>query len=1234
MRKMFAAACTAAFVLASCQEESFEGRPDPDNYYAAVEIFGTDTRTALGEGRSVVWSSEDRIAIFEGNGSGQAYQVLDAYVGKSSGEFAEVEGLVAEGTGASLEGTIAVYPFNEDLSVTSGDNGDYIIEGISFPAEQKYIAGSFSDEAFPMTAVCENGSRNLSFKNIGGVLKLSLTGNNSVSQITLTGNSGEPLSGSATVTLGSDGIPSVTMSDDASTSVSLICDPAVQLDPETAADFYISIPPTDFEAGFKVTILDGEGKEHGLATHKTNPAERSSILAMPESTPESMDDIELTADTFCSVDFIEGWTETRFGGDGTIVFVKEDEQGRMTHSLMFLPDKENILMPVYIRYDENEIPSYMSFMDTEIYIDGYTDSTVDFTLAVEDAVWSIKDVPCNELMPYSLQTRAWSDNNAIRNACAIGELIVGVAGVAGGVVMISASGIGEVMTAGASTPISVAGIALGVMNIGGGCDSIAGSLETIFGPAEQKQSTYVKDGLMGIGKEKLSDWIRDAPKKDYIKKILPAHLLKDPADLRKLGTITYWSGFIFSSIDEEWGETYTGPVNLAQVHQDVKVVTGRADNITKDSAELYGYVSPVATAPFGDRVITEIYIVVWKAGDENNKQNRSIFNSDGGTVSLKFIDLEPDTEYCYQTIFEDLDNKIYRFGEVKTFKTKGDDCTLREQLIKLYHDTDGDNWTNNDNWCSDRPIEEWYGIRKYDGNYYTIYLRDNNLKGSFCIKQCKLLTSIDVSWNQLTSIDVTGCANLFLLHCYDNELSSIDISGCDCLDELDCSFNRLSSLDISSTKLLQCLSCGANLLTTLNVQGNLMSLYCSLNQLSTLNVSECTYLEALDCSYNQLSSLNVSGCACLEKLDCSYNQLSSLDISGLKSLEKLDFNNNQMQDFNLSKCENIRDLSIKGNPGISVKISDCASLNSTRFSGEELTLLHISKCPNLPACNIDLSQILSLELSDLSTDYDELQLGKNIKSLTISNWKGLRRIVCSESQLESLIISNCPDLLELECEHNLLTELSTSGFPNLKSLSCWDNLIQSLDVSGLTNLTNLGCGGNPIKYLDVSGLTNLTNLTCGTKTLKSIDASSTGLLNFSYGGLADGIALTLQELNLSNCKDLKYLSVTGLELEKINITGCSSLEQAYLSNNNLTSLDIAGCNSLSRLDCEKNKIIQLITPEFEGVLFKCDWLYYYYHVPWKDNIPCGIKYDINDYGWYYSNEPDGRAGEIHKQYHD
>lgn len=971
MRRLSAVAFMATFIISSCQQETFEGSPDSSNYYASVETFGTGTRAALGENRSVVWSSEDRIAIFEGKDVGQAYQVLDSYVGKSSGEFAEVEDLMTEGIGAAIDGTVAVYPFNEGLTVTSGDNGDYLIEGVTFPSEQKYVAGSFSDEAFPMVAVTSN--KNLSFKNVGGVLKLSLTGSYSVSSITLTGNSGEPLSGPATVTLGSDGIPSVTMSDDASASVTLVCEPAVQLDPETATEFYISTFPTDFELGFKITILDENGKEHGLATHKRNSVERSSILAMPETTPDNIDDIELTADTFCSVDFIEGWTETRFGGDGTIIFVKKNAQGRMTNSLMFLPDKENILMPVFIRFDANEIPSYLSFMDTEIYIDGYTDSTIDFTLAVKDAVWSIKDVAFNELTPYSLKTKAWADNNAIRNVCAIGNLIVGVSGVAGGVVMISASGIGAAITVGTSVPVSVAGIALGVMNIKGGCDSITSSLETIFGPAEKDQSTYVIDALMGIGVEKLSDAIQDAPMNDFIKSILPPSVLKDPADLGKLGAISYWSGFIFSSIDEEWGQTYTGPANLAQIHKEVNVVTGRADNITNDSAELYGYVSPLATAPFGDRILTEIYIVLWKAGDENNKKHHSIFNSDGGIVSFKFINLEPDTEYCYQTIFEDIENKIYRFGEIKTFKTLGkptcetgdasnittmsavveciysnvpddgqcqvilswddghkivkaenregtqsitlnglepnttysycacidyeggpvngeskefttkeDDVKLRNMLISLYNNTDGDNWYCNENWCTDSPLDTWWGI-SYQGEQIQIDLSNNNLSGRIYWndRQCNTLFSMDVSDNpNLKSIVITDC----------DAITSLSVSDCSNLELINCYYTGLISLSVANCH-------------------NVYGINCFQNQLQSLIISNCSNLDHLDCDFNKLNSLNLSSCNRLRKISCYSNRLQSIAF------------------LNKNSCPNLKELYIEGNPMNQVITPECMQLD-------------------------------------------------------------------------------------------------------------------------------------------------------------------------------------------------------------------------------------------------------------------------------------------------------------------
>ena len=235
---------------------------------------------------------KNEIAIFEGTSAGKAYQVVDAAVGSNSGEFALVEDLCTDATSEIEGNTIAVYPFNKSLTASAGENDSFEIGGITFPSRQTYTSGSFCDEAYPMAALTQEGSKSLSFRNIGGVIKLSLTGICSVREISIHGHSDEPLSGPATVTLSPDGIPSVNMSSEASKSVTLVCDPAVQLDPETATDFYISIPPTDFEAGFSITVTDSEFHQTIKTTDKQNITERSSVLAMPELSENDFEEAE------------------------------------------------------------------------------------------------------------------------------------------------------------------------------------------------------------------------------------------------------------------------------------------------------------------------------------------------------------------------------------------------------------------------------------------------------------------------------------------------------------------------------------------------------------------------------------------------------------------------------------------------------------------------------------------------------------------------------------------------------------------------------------------------------------------------------------------------------------------------------------------------------------------------------------------------------------------------------
>lgn len=54
----------------------------------------------------------------------------------------------------------------------------------------------------------------------------------------------------------------------------------------------------------------------------------------------------------------------------------------------------------------------------------------------------------------------------------------------------------------------------------------------------------------------------------------------------------------------------------------------------------------------------------------------------------------------------------------------------REALIAIYKALDGDNWHNNTNWCSDKPLSEWAGVGTEDGFVVSLQLECNNLHGN------------------------------------------------------------------------------------------------------------------------------------------------------------------------------------------------------------------------------------------------------------------------------------------------------------------------------------------------------------------------------------------------------------------------------------------------------------------------------------------------------------------------
>ena len=85
-----------------------------------------------------------------------------------------------------------------------------------------------------------------------------------------------------------------------------------------------------------------------------------------------------------------------------------------------------------------------------------------------------------------------------------------------------------------------------------------------------------------------------------------------------------------------------------------------------------------------------------------------------------------DGEFVW--LFDDYEVKDVKSIEIRS--PKQCETMARQALIDFYKATDGDNWYNNTNWCSDKPLDEWYGVTCGNSPYvWMLYMPNNNVKG-------------------------------------------------------------------------------------------------------------------------------------------------------------------------------------------------------------------------------------------------------------------------------------------------------------------------------------------------------------------------------------------------------------------------------------------------------------------------------------------------------------------------
>ena len=101
----------------------------------------------------------------------------------------------------------------------------------------------------------------------------------------------------------------------------------------------------------------------------------------------------------------------------------------------------------------------------------------------------------------------------------------------------------------------------------------------------------------------------------------------------------------------------------------------------------------------------------------------------------------------------------------------------RAALVALYNATDGPNWVNNDNWLTDAPLHEWFGVHTDDsGRVVRLYLNENELSGPVPTELGTLnhLIAIALIGNDLTGTipaELGALSSLFALHLPGNSLT-------------------------------------------------------------------------------------------------------------------------------------------------------------------------------------------------------------------------------------------------------------------------------------------------------------------------------------------------------------------------------------------------------------------------------------------------------------------------------
>ena len=574
-----------------------------------------------------------------------------------------------------------------------------------------------------------------------------------------------------------------------------------------------------------------------------------------------------------------------------------------------------------------------------------------------------------------------------------------------------------------------------------------------------------------------------------------------------------------------------------------------------------------------------------------------------GCVNLEYLD-------CSNNNFESLSVRDYPklktlyYGSPNLKTLNVINCTALTELIGEFSNLT----TLNLSGCSSLAeflLTSYPSVEKLDisgtaiSGIGTYYLYDfPNLK-EFTACNCPNLTYIDLSYKNLTRIDVSGSTNIEYLNCQGcSQLKKLLVENCSELTYIYAENNNLTYLDVSKCPKIEYIRCDSDKTQIICADGYIPIDYV---HFPDANFRDCI-LD--DVAGNCLLNTNMYN---LTNINVSSRDIADLTgIEYLTELQALTCHENKLTKLDLSKNPKLKWLDCAVNSITELNITDCNALTYINCAGNQITKLNLDNCPELVDLNCDMNLLTSLNVSTCRYLKWLHCHDNNIASLNLANNSALKNLDCSHNQLASLNLNNCPELEDLSCSGNKLTQLDLSSCKNLTELYCYDNSLTRLDLSNLTKLTllychdcqieelrldncssleGIYCGGNKLTRLDVSKCSFLVYLLCDNDKVEIICAA--GDLPIDYIHFPDksfrdriishyhnsGHIIRKADVDVTKITEL-YLSYYDIE-DLTGIEYFSGLKTLYADNNKLTKLDLSKNKALTQISCNHNQITEI-----------------------------------------------------------